>query len=85
MNKLDPSTNKIKRYIREEYSCVNCISSNEVLTITEDILHSSPWIGTVNGLNEFDPKAETFKIYTEKDGLPNNIIYAILQDKSGNL
>jgi ligand-binding sensor domain-containing protein/serine phosphatase RsbU (regulator of sigma subunit) len=85
LNRLDPATNKIKRYIREEYSCVNCISSNEVLTISEDPLHSSLWIGTVNGLNEFDPKAETFKIYTEKDGLPNNIIYAILQDKSGNL
>ncbi|OFX84374.1 MAG: hypothetical protein A2W99_01250 [Bacteroidetes bacterium GWF2_33_16] len=84
-NRLDPSTNNIKRFIRQEYACTNCISSNEVLNIFEDTKNSCIWIGTVNGLNQFNPSTESFKIYTEKDGLPNNIIYAILQDISANL
>ncbi len=46
---------------------------------------SNLWIGTRNGLNKFDPKTETFTRYSEKDGLPNKIIYGVLGDNSGNL
>ncbi|MGE0088878.1 MAG: two-component regulator propeller domain-containing protein [Bacteroidales bacterium] len=84
-NRLDPKTETIKRYLRSNYSCENCLSSNEIIAVFEDRKNDCLWIGTVNGLNKFFPEDETFKTYTEKDGLPNNIIYAILQDKSGNL
>jgi ligand-binding sensor domain-containing protein/serine phosphatase RsbU (regulator of sigma subunit) len=84
-NRLDPKTETIKQYIRSNYSCDNCLSSNEIITVFEDKSNDCLWIGTVNGLNKFIPEGETFITYTEKDGLPNNIIYAILQDNSGNL
>jgi len=37
------------------------------------------------GLNRFDPKTGTFKHYTEKNGLPNNVVLGILEDPHGNL
>ena len=46
---------------------------------------SSLWLGTQKGLNHFDPSAETFTYYTEKQGLPNNVVLGILEDYAGNL
>ncbi len=44
------------------------------------------WIGTAGGgLNLFNKKNETFTYLTEKDGLPNNVVYGILPDQQGNL
>ena len=43
------------------------------------------WLGTQLGLNRFDLNKKTFKHYTEKDGLPNNVVLGILEDDQGNL
>ena len=43
------------------------------------------WIGSTNGLYCFDRKTTTFKKYTQKDGLPNDMIYGILEDENYNL
>ncbi|WP_290661965.1 two-component regulator propeller domain-containing protein, partial [Ignavibacterium sp.] len=44
------------------------------------------WIGTAGGgINRFDIKKNIFTHFTEKDGLPNNVVYGILPDKNGNL
>ncbi len=44
------------------------------------------WVGTNSGgLNRLDMTTGTFTCYTDKDGLPNNVIYGILSDNSGNL
>ncbi|MDZ7291176.1 MAG: ATP-binding protein [candidate division KSB1 bacterium] len=44
------------------------------------------WVGTAGGgLNRFDRQTETFTHFTAKDGLPNDVIYAILADAEGNL
>jgi signal transduction histidine kinase/ligand-binding sensor domain-containing protein len=44
------------------------------------------WAGTAGGgLNRFDRQTETFIHFTDKDGLPDNVIYAILDDEEGNL
>ncbi len=37
------------------------------------------------GLNKFNYADNTFSHYHEKDGLPNNTIYGILEDNNGNL
>ena len=37
------------------------------------------------GLNRFDLNTKTFKHYTEKDGLPNNVVLGILEDDHGKL
>jgi len=43
------------------------------------------WLGTQIGLNRFDPRTQTFMHYTEKHGLPNNVVLGILEDDRGNL
>jgi signal transduction histidine kinase len=44
------------------------------------------WIGTAGGgLNRFDRETETFTYYREKDGLPNDVVYGILEDSRGYL
>lgn len=44
------------------------------------------WIGMDGGgLNRFDPRTETFVRYSERNGLPNNVVYGILPDSHHNL
>jgi signal transduction histidine kinase/ligand-binding sensor domain-containing protein len=43
------------------------------------------WLGTQSGLNRFDPATQTFKRYTEKQGLPNDSVLGILKDNQGCL
>jgi signal transduction histidine kinase/ligand-binding sensor domain-containing protein len=61
----------------------NSLVSNRVHTIygTRD---GMLWIGTYEGLNRFDPKTERFTSFTEKDGLPSNVVYGILEDEAGS-
>lgn len=44
------------------------------------------WIGTNGGgLNRLDKKTMRFQRFTMEDGLPNNVVYGMLPDKSGNI
>ncbi|MFN8205998.1 MAG: two-component regulator propeller domain-containing protein [Bacteroidales bacterium] len=44
------------------------------------------WIGTFGGgLNRFDPVTGKFRHFTTENGLPNNVIFGILEDNQGNL
>jgi len=61
------------------------LRNNIVLGIAEDN-EGFIWVGTFGGgLNRLDPRNELFVSYTEKDGLPNNVIYGILIDEKDNL
>jgi len=61
------------------------LSSNEILSIYED-QSGGLWIGTISGgLNRFNREEETFTRFKEENGLPNEVIYGILEDDSGNL
>lgn len=63
----------------------NSPSSDLILSIYQDrtgIL----WLGTFQGgLNRFDPQTKRFTHYRKKDGLPNDVVYGILEDGEGNL
>ena len=43
------------------------------------------WVSTENGLNQFNPKDNTFKSYGTKDGFPSDVFYKTEEDKAGNL
>ena len=43
------------------------------------------WLGTGAGLNKLDEANKQFTNYREKDGLPNDVIYSILEDEQHNL
>jgi two-component system sensor histidine kinase ChiS len=63
------------------------ISHNSVLSIYISPSHPEiVWVGTYGGgLNKFNKKANHWQSYTEEDGLSNNTIYGILEDKNKNL
>jgi signal transduction histidine kinase/ligand-binding sensor domain-containing protein len=84
---FDAATNRFKRYVYEpgnehslSYSVTRCITPDPLEP--ERIL----WIGTAGGgLNRLDLQTEQFTAFTEEDGLPNNVVYGILGDSTGNL
>mgnify|MGYP000061885062 CR=1 FL=1 len=65
----------------------NSLSNNLIKSICIDPNSESDilWIGTAGGgLNKFDVMKNIFTHFTEKDGLPNNVVYGILPDTNGN-
>jgi ligand-binding sensor domain-containing protein/signal transduction histidine kinase len=61
------------------------LSSNIVLSIHQD-RSGELWIGTFGGgLNRFDRENRRFVQYREKDGLPSDAVYGILEDAQGFL
>jgi len=64
---------------------LNSISNNTILSIHQDNT-GVLWIGTFGGgLNKLNLKTEEFTLFTEKEGLSNNVIYGVLEDKNHNL
>lgn len=64
------------------------LSQNKIKTILPD--PSQPekilWLGTAGGgLNRFDLETESFSHFTTADGLPDNVIYGILNDRQNRL
>ncbi len=63
----------------------NTIASNNIKTLYFDE-NKVLWIGTNGaGLNAFDIKNQKFYNYTTKDGLANDVIYAVIPDDNNNL
>jgi signal transduction histidine kinase/ligand-binding sensor domain-containing protein/DNA-binding response OmpR family regulator len=57
------------------------LSNNLVVSLFEDV-KKQIWVGTIGGgLNLFDMKSETFRQFSEKDGLPENSIRGLIDDK----
>ncbi len=71
---------KTERYIPHTRS----IGKRPVSFIAEDS-KQQVWIGTFgDGVFVFSHDGETPKHFTEKDGLPNNVCYGMLEDAEGN-
>ncbi len=83
VNRLHPETGKFDYYTHDP-SKPNSIGSNIVRTIAEDKV-GRLFIGTEGGLCLYNPKTNDFKIWKEKDGLSNEVIYGILIDRKNNL
>ena len=64
---------------------IKSLSASKVCFITEDS-KGNIWIGTHSGgFNKFDKAAQTFTRFTTRDGLPNDVVFGILEDESGFL
>jgi signal transduction histidine kinase/DNA-binding response OmpR family regulator/sugar lactone lactonase YvrE len=94
LNRFDRTTGKFTRFASTPKN-PHSLSSNNVLSICEDRT-GTLWLGTSGGgLNRLDrpdtllknlnEEAGWFTRFTEKDGLPDNVIYGILEDDQGRL
>ncbi|MFX1411358.1 MAG: two-component regulator propeller domain-containing protein [Promethearchaeota archaeon] len=84
LNRFDRETEQFISY-QNIPGDAHSLSNNNVLSIYQD-REGVLWLGTFGGgLNKFDRATETFTHYREKDGLPNDKIYGILEDDQGNL
>ena len=84
LNKFDPSTEKFTQFHADPNNNKS-LSNDSIESIYQDT-KGRLWIGTGGGgLNIYDPKTDTFSYYLEKDGLPNGVVYGILEDGLGYL
>ncbi len=84
LDRLDPNTGQFT-YYRNNPNDPNSLSQNNVYAIHED-KNGILWIGTWGGgLNRLDPNTGIFKHYRTEEGLPNDVVYAILEDTQGYL
>jgi ligand-binding sensor domain-containing protein/signal transduction histidine kinase len=84
LNKFDRKKGEFIHYMYNPDDSTS-LSHDRVLALHQDRA-GNIWIATYGGgLNKFDPKKESFVVYTEKDGLSNNAVYGILEDEKGNL
>ncbi len=73
-----------RRHYATDARAVTSLSNNKIRSIHED--HTGTlWVGTSRGLNKFDRNSDSFVRYTQRDGLPSDVIYGILEDGSGRL
>ncbi|PKP52061.1 MAG: hypothetical protein CVT92_10690 [Bacteroidetes bacterium HGW-Bacteroidetes-1] len=79
-------TDDFKVYkIETDKQLVTPISSNKFFSIRQD-RNGILWMGTRGGgLVRFDAQKEVFKVFTDQDGLPNNITYLAIEDNQGDL
>ncbi len=61
---------------KKPYYTIMCMESDE---------QNNLWIGTDKGLVKLNLKTQTYVIYDEKNGLPNNFIYGILFENNEEL
>ena len=71
---IDPHGKLLGHYSHEVPNTL-CHNTVKCIHIRDDGLL---WIGTVEGLNRFDPMKDEWLQYHEKDGLPDGTIYGIL-------
>jgi PAS domain S-box-containing protein len=80
---LNPNSARFTQY-HANPDDASSLSEDSVWSIHETA-DGSLWLGTQEGLNKLDPATKKFTHYTEKQGLPNNVVLGILEDDTGDL
>ncbi len=84
LNLLDPGTRHVTRYRARELE-PDPLTESSILSVYQDgagVL----WLGTFGqGLVRFDPREGSTRAYRDRDGLPSNVVYGILEDDQGSL
>ncbi len=82
INVLDTETGRFTHYVNDPAN-PKSLSNNSAFSFYEDA-SGAMWIGTWgSGLDRLDRATGTFSHFTDKTGLPDNVIYAIETDGRG--
>jgi len=80
---IEHKTNTVKHYYNQAKNS-NSLVANDVNVIMQD--HRGLfWIGTKDGLSILNAQTDKFINIEDKDGLPSNNIWSILEDNSGRI
>ena len=85
--RLDPRTGRSRRF-RADPDDPASLSNDRVRAVCPDPRAPERvlWIGTAGGgLDRLDVRTGTFTHVTERDGLPNTVVYGVLPDAAGHL
>jgi len=83
LNRYDRQKKRFYNYYHDPANNKS-LSSDMIFSIYQD-QRGYYWLGTMGGgLNRFNPVTKESKHFTEANGLPNNVVYATIEDKSGN-
>ncbi len=84
--RLDKATGQLRQYANQPGDTFS-LSSNSLFCLSSDPDNPNLlWIGTFgSGLCRFDKRAGRSRRFTQRDGLPNNVIYSVIPDQQGNL
>ncbi len=84
LNRFNPLTGSFS-VLRKNPGNKHTLSTNRIFSIYEDA-QGIFWIATFGGgLSRFNRATGEIKNYLEEDGLPNNVVYNIFEDKNNNL
>lgn len=84
LNRFEPGTGMVLRFEHQSDN-PGSLSSNTIMSIFIDS-KDTLWVGSADqGLNKMNRETGEFIRYHRRDGLPNNVIYGILEDDSGYL
>lgn len=82
LNLFNRETNTFTRFQHDERP--GSLSNNTIPDLLED-RNGNIWVCTLAGLDKFDPETKHFTVFTKKDGLPSDIIYAALEGIYGKI
>ena len=79
-------TKKIENQVQADAKSKNRLCNDDVLSLYID-KQEQLWVGTSGGLNRLYLQRTPYQVnhYTLHDGLPNNTIHGILEDRKGNI
>jgi ligand-binding sensor domain-containing protein/signal transduction histidine kinase len=87
MSKYDPHRSYFHAYTHEKFN-TNSLHDNFVRAVAVSYENPSTqqgellWVGTHSGLSCYNKKTDTWKLYTNKEGLPNNYVKTLLVDEN---
>ncbi|MDB5232702.1 MAG: response regulator [Chitinophagaceae bacterium] len=79
LNVFNKKTKQFSHYIHDNKK--NSLASNSVGYIVKD-RNGIFWIATESGLSRFDKRLNQFTNYSTIDGLPNNVIFGIIEEQN---
>ena len=84
--RYNPANGRYTSYIYDDsLNPENGLRSNSINSIMETH-DGTVWISTDRGgLSRYNPKTNDFTTYDKKDGFPDDVVYDVLEDTSGNL
>jgi ligand-binding sensor domain-containing protein len=82
--RLDPTTQQLEQF-KNDPSVKDSLSTNAIMDIYQDS-RGVIWVATFGGgLNRYVPEENAFEHYRQGQGLPNDVVYGILEDDGGRL